>query len=69
VDQDSPKAFLRALETTKLTTVQVDTVLLRAAFREHAIQLLRRVEDQMRDSGDRLIIQASIDILRTPEDS
>lgn len=64
MDQDSPKNFLRGLETTKLTEVRVDTDLLRAAFRESALQLLLRVEEQMRDPGDRLIIQASIDLLR-----
>ncbi len=64
MDKDSPKAFLRALETTKRSVVHVDTDLLRAALREHSIQLLLRVEDQMLDEGDRLIIQASIDILR-----
>jgi len=69
MDRGSPKDFLRGLATTKLTSVHVDTGLLRAAFREHAVQLLLRVAEQMRDPGDRLIIQASIDLLRAPEDS
>jgi hypothetical protein len=64
MDHGSPKEFLRGLETTKLTEIRVDTCILRAALREHAIQLLLRVEQQMADHGDRLIIQASIDLLR-----
>jgi len=68
MDRGSPKEFLRGLETTKQKIVHVDTALLRASLREHAIQLLLRVEEQMMDQGDRLIIQASIDALkkRTP---
>ncbi len=64
MDRGSPKEFLRGLETTLLPYVHVETTLLREALREHSIQLLLRVAEQMHDTGDRLIVQASIDILR-----
>jgi hypothetical protein len=58
------RKFLQRIETTKLGVMHVETDLLRAALRESSIQLLLRIEKEMRYSGDRLIIQASIDRLR-----